>query len=125
MERKRQRVSTWETSSHWARTTSCPFTGWRNSGPRDRMGTTGTAQIRCTMPRFARGAREWQPAVVLRKPLLLPALAAVLIAQGCTIQTLALRSVDSLFDNTVAALMQEGDLQFAESAIAGDMKLLE
>ncbi len=45
--------------------------------------------------------------------------------QGCTIQSLALRSVDSLFDNTVAALMGEGDLQFAESAIAGDMKLLE
>ncbi len=45
--------------------------------------------------------------------------------QGCTIQSLALRSVDSLFDNTVAALMKEGDLQFAESAIAGDMKLLE
>ena len=45
--------------------------------------------------------------------------------QGCTIQSLALRSVDSLFDNTVAALMREGDLQFAESAIAGDMKLLE
>jgi hypothetical protein len=45
--------------------------------------------------------------------------------QGCTIQSVALRSVDSLFDNTVAALMREGDLQFAESAIAGDMKLLE
>jgi len=68
------------------------------------------------MPRFARPAR------VL---ILLPAVAAVLIAQGCTIQTLALRSVDSLFDNTVGALMREGDLQFAESAIAGDMKLLE
>jgi hypothetical protein len=45
--------------------------------------------------------------------------------QGCTIQSVALRSVDSLFDNTVAALMGEGDLQFAEAAIAGDMKLLE
>ena len=33
--------------------------------------------------------------------------------------------MDSLFDNTVTALMGEGDLQFAESAIAGDMKLLE
>ena len=40
-------------------------------------------------------------------------------------QSLALRSVDSLFDNTVAALMSEGDLSFAESAIAGDLKLLE
>jgi hypothetical protein len=51
--------------------------------------------------------------------------AAVLIAQGCTIQSVALRTVDSLFDNTVAALMREGDLKFAESAIAGDLKLLE
>lgn len=33
--------------------------------------------------------------------------------------------MDGLFDKTVAALMGEGDLQFAESAIAGDMKLLE
>jgi hypothetical protein len=47
------------------------------------------------------------------------------VVQGCTVQSLALRSVDSLFDNTVAALMSEGDLPFAESAIAGDMKLLE
>ncbi|MGA2640006.1 MAG: TRAP transporter TatT component family protein [Spirochaetia bacterium] len=85
------------------------------------MGTKGTARIRCTKLR----ARGRTPAFVLKKPLILPALAAVFIAQGCTIQTLALRSVDSLFDNTVAALMQEGDLPFAESAIAGDMKLLE
>jgi hypothetical protein len=57
--------------------------------------------------------------------ILLSAAAAVLIAQGCTIQSLALRSVDSLFDNTVNALMSESDLPFAESAIAGDLKLLE
>lgn len=38
---------------------------------------------------------------------------------------MALRSVDVLFDKTVAALMAESDLSFAESAIAGDMKLLE
>jgi hypothetical protein len=68
------------------------------------------------MPRFARRAR------VL---VLLPAAAAVLIAQGCTIQSIALRSVDSLFDNTVSALMREADLPFAESAIAGNLKLLE
>jgi hypothetical protein len=30
-----------------------------------------------------------------------------------------------MFDKTVAALMQEGDLRFAESAMAGDLKLLE
>jgi hypothetical protein len=67
----------------------------------------------------------------LRRSILLPAAAAVsaaaslLVIQGCTVQTLALRAVDGLFDNTVAALMQEGDLQFAEAAIAGDLKLLE
>ena len=38
---------------------------------------------------------------------------------------MALRSVDSVFNNTVAALLSESDLRFAESAIAGDMKLLE
>jgi hypothetical protein len=61
----------------------------------------------------------------MKRLLLLPAVAAVLIAQGCTIQSVALRSVDSLFDNTVSALMRESDLQFAESAISGDLKLLE
>jgi hypothetical protein len=61
----------------------------------------------------------------IKRLLLLPAIAAVLIAQGCTIQSFALRSVDSLFDNTVSALMRESDLQFAESAISGDLKLLE
>jgi hypothetical protein len=50
---------------------------------------------------------------------------AAILAQGCTIQSIALRSIDSLFDNTVSALMREGDLQFAESAITGDLKLLE
>jgi len=30
-----------------------------------------------------------------------------------------------MFDKTVAALMQEGDLKFAEAAMAGDLKLLE
>ncbi len=30
-----------------------------------------------------------------------------------------------MFDKTVAALMQEGDLTFAQSAMAGDLKLLE
>src|SRR5208337_4508688 len=61
----------------------------------------------------------------MRKLFLLPLAAAALAVQGCTIESLALRSVDSLFDNTVAALMREGDLQFAESAITGDLKLLE
>jgi len=60
---------------------------------------------------------------VPRKLFLL--LAAALVTQGCTIQSLALRSVDGMFDNTVSALMREGDLRFAESAIAGDLKLLE
>ena len=45
--------------------------------------------------------------------------------QGCSIQTAALRSMDGLFDATVASLMEESDLRFAESAIAGNMKLLE
>jgi hypothetical protein len=47
------------------------------------------------------------------------------VLQACTLQRIALGSVDSVFDKTVAALMEESDLRFAESAIAGDMKLLE
>jgi len=48
-----------------------------------------------------------------------------LALQACTVQSLALRSVDGLFDATVSALMSEGDLRFAESAITGNLKLLE
>ena len=80
------------------------------------MGTTASAHTRCIMPRIARRARGL---------VLLAGAAAALVLQGCTIQSLALRSVDSLFDSTVTALMREGDLQFAESAIPGDLKLLE
>jgi hypothetical protein len=79
------------------------------------MGMTVRARIR-TLPRFARRARRL---------VLLTAAAAALVVQGCTIQSIALRSVDSLFDNTVTALMRESDLQFAETAIPGDLKLLE
>ncbi len=62
----------------------------------------------------------------MRTLAILPAAASVFaLLQGCTIQSIALRSVDGLFDNTVASLMEESDLSFAESAIAGDMKLLE
>ena len=80
------------------------------------MGTTVRARIRRIMPRFARRAGRF----------VLPAgAAAALVLTGCTIQSLALRSVDSLFDNTLTAIMRERDLRFAESAIPGDLKLLE
>jgi hypothetical protein len=60
------------------------------------------------------------------KRLVLIALALALLAlQGCSIQTFALRSLDSVFDNAVSAVMAEGDLRLAEPAIAGNLKLLE
>ena len=48
-----------------------------------------------------------------------------LLLQGCSLQTFALRSIDSVFDNAVASVMAEGDLRLAEPAIAGNLKLLE
>jgi hypothetical protein len=45
--------------------------------------------------------------------------------QGCSIQKLAVRSLDGVLDNTMAAVMEEEDLKLAEQAIAGDLKLLD
>jgi hypothetical protein len=56
---------------------------------------------------------------------LLPAALLALLLQGCSLQTFALRSIDSVFDNAVASVMAEGDLRLAEPAIAGNLKLLE
>jgi hypothetical protein len=56
---------------------------------------------------------------------LCPALFGFLLLQACTIQTFALRSLDNLFDNTVASFMEEGDLRLAEQGIAGNLKLLD
>jgi hypothetical protein len=55
----------------------------------------------------------------------LPAALLALLLQGCSLQTFALRSIDSVFDNAVAAVMAEPDLRLAEPAIAGNLKLLE
>jgi hypothetical protein len=57
--------------------------------------------------------------------ILLPAALLALLLQGCSLQTFALRSIDSVFDNAVASVMAEGDLRLAEPAIAGNLKLLE
>jgi hypothetical protein len=57
--------------------------------------------------------------------ILLPAALLALFLQGCSLQTFALRSIDSVFDNAVASVMAEGDLRLAEPAIAGNLKLLE
>jgi len=54
-----------------------------------------------------------------------PALFGLLLLQACTIQTFALRSLDNLFDNTLAEFMEEGDLHLAEQGIAGNLKLLD
>jgi hypothetical protein len=54
-----------------------------------------------------------------------PALAGLLLLQACTVQTFALRSLDNLFDNTVASFMEEGDLRLAEMGVAGNLKLLD
>ena len=61
----------------------------------------------------------------MRTQLLGPALFGFLLLQACTIQTFALRSLDNLFDNTLASFMEEGDLRLAEQGIAGNLKLLD
>jgi hypothetical protein len=58
--------------------------------------------------------------------LLLPAallLAALLTS--CSLQVFALRTIDSVFDNAVAAGMAEPDLQLGKGAMEGNLKLLE
>ena len=45
----------------------------------------------------------------MRKRFLGPVLFGFLLLQACTIQTFALRSLDNLFDNTLASFMEEGD----------------
>jgi hypothetical protein len=45
--------------------------------------------------------------------------------QGCSIQKMAVRSLDGVLDNTMAAVMEEEDLRLAEQAIGGDLKLLD
>jgi hypothetical protein len=61
----------------------------------------------------------------MRTRLLGPALFGFLLLQACTVQTFALRSLDNLFDNTLASFMEEGDLRLAEQGIAGNLKLLD
>ncbi len=45
--------------------------------------------------------------------------------EGCSIQKMAIRSLDGVLDNTMAAVMEEEDLRLAEQAIGGDLKLLD
>ncbi len=65
---------------------------------------------------------------LLAKPMMRPATIIALLVfllPGCSIQQLAIRSLDGMFDNTLSALMQEQDLQIAEPAIASNLKLLD
>lgn len=50
--------------------------------------------------------------------------AAVFLFPGC-IQTIAVRSVGGIVDDGYDALTEESDLQFAEQALPGNLKLLE
>jgi hypothetical protein len=61
----------------------------------------------------------------MRRMIPLFAALALAVLQGCSFSTFALRSIDSVFDNAVAAVMAESDLRLAEPAIAGNLKLLE
>jgi hypothetical protein len=45
--------------------------------------------------------------------------------QGCSIEKMAVRSLEGVLDNTMAAVMEEEDLRLAEQAIGGDLKLLD
>lgn len=57
--------------------------------------------------------------------LLLSFFCAVLLAPGCSIQKLALRSIDGIFDGAMSAIMEEEDLTLAEQSIGGDLKLID
>lgn len=50
---------------------------------------------------------------------------AVLLAPGCSIQKMALRSIDGIFDGAMEAIMEEEDLTLAEQSIGGDLKLID
>ncbi len=50
---------------------------------------------------------------------------ALVAGQGCSIQKMAVRSLEGVLDNTMAAVMDEEDLRLAEQAIGGDLKLLD
>jgi hypothetical protein len=73
-----------------------------------------------TGPSNSRGA--WGS---MRRTLFVSVAVGFVILQGCTLQSVALRSMDSVFDNAVASIMSESDLRLAEPAIAGNLKLLE
>jgi hypothetical protein len=49
----------------------------------------------------------------------------VIVGPGCSIEKMAVRSLDGVLDNTMASVMEEEDLKLAEQAIAGDLKLLD
>ena len=51
-------------------------------------------------------------------------LTAVFLFSGC-IQTIAVRSVGGIVEDGYDALTEESDLQFAEQALPGNIKLLE
>lgn len=62
-----------------------------------------------------------------KKTLALYAFCALTLVagQGCSIQKMAVRSLEGVLDNTMAAVMDEEDLRLAEQAIGGDLKLLD
>ena len=49
----------------------------------------------------------------------------VFLSSGCSIQKMALRSIDGIFDNAMLALTEEEDLKIAEQAIGGNLKLID
>ncbi len=49
----------------------------------------------------------------------------LVLISSCSVQKIALRSMSSILDNSMAALYEESDLALAEQAIASDLKLLE
>jgi hypothetical protein len=52
-------------------------------------------------------------------------MAATVLLGGCSIQTIALRSMGGILDNGMAAFNEESDLQLAHEALGSNLKLIE
>jgi hypothetical protein len=59
------------------------------------------------------------------RPLVPALLLIALLTSGCSIQRIALRSIDGILDNAMLAMTEEEDLRLAEPAVASNLKLLD
>ena len=59
------------------------------------------------------------------KPTFLLVVVAALTLPACSLQSIALRSMDGILNNEMTAIMEEQDLILAEQSVTGSLKLLD